>query len=161
MHQNKEERRDPGIYVSCVYDRESLHPLVQWMKEHNIPSPVIPGDIHTTILYSRTPVKGIPPIDFSNWEIEAAGFDLFPVARGVESVKALVIKLASPALVDAHKKLISLGGSHDFPDYHPHLTISYNVDPGFDLSKLKLPKIKLKPKAVYIKPLDVNWASNL
>lgn len=156
------DRRDPGIYISCEYDRDSLIPLIEWMKDHNIPCPVIPGQIHTTILYSKTPVKGIPPIEFSNWEIEPAEFDLFPLSHTDESeVKALVIKLSSPELIATHQELIERGGSHDFPEYHPHLTLSYNVPADFDLSTLTLPDVKLRPKAVYIKPLDKNWACNL
>src|SRR5574343_654483 len=100
-----QERRDPGIYISCEYDRDSLIPLIEWMKAHNIPCPVIPGQIHTTILYSKTPVRGIPSIEFSNWEIEPAGFDLFPLSHSDEDeAKALVIKLSSPELVATHQE---------------------------------------------------------
>ena len=156
------DRREHGIYISCEYDRESLEPLIIWLKEHEIPYPVLPGQIHTTILYSRTPVNSIPAIEFSEWEIEPSHFDLFPLScDDCGDLKALVLRLSSEELVDTHKELVARGGSHDFPEYHPHLTVSYNVPADFDLSKLSIPDVKLKPKAVYIKPLDKNWASNL
>ena len=157
-----EDRRLPGIYISCEYDRESLEPLVNWMREHEIPFPVLPGHIHTTILYSRTPVSAIPVIDFSDWKIVPLHFDLFPVSCDDDGeLKALVLRLFSAELEKIHNELVARGGSHDFPEYHPHLTISYNVPADFDLDKLPVPNVTLRPKAVYIKPLDKNWVSNL
>ena len=157
-----ENRRNPGTYISCEYDRESLEPLVKWMQDHEIPFPIQLGQIHTTILYSRTPVSAIPAIDFADWEIEPMHFELFPLSsEDVGELRALVLRLSSDELIDTHNKLVARGGSHDFPDYHPHLTISYNVPADFDLSKLTVPDVKLRPRAVYIKPLDRNWISNL
>ena len=152
------ERRQ-GTYVSCDYDPQTTQNLAGWCAANLITDPLAPEKYHSTVLYSRKPVeKAQEIIDGLGKEIEleAVGFKLFD-SKEDPTKAALVIELKAPELVALHKKLIAAGGTHDYDDYTPHVTVTYTADPTLDLSSLKLPDFKFVIKGFKTKPLDLNW----
>jgi len=92
-------------------------------------------DLHVTILYSRTPVD--PFKMGESWSprltIPEGG------ARKVERLGddgAIVLKFASGELKWRHEEMIGRGASHDFDEFVPHVTITYDGD-GVDLDKVE------------------------
>ena len=151
------ERRQ-GTYVSCTYTDETAQAIAAWCVENLIPDPLDPKKYHTTILYSRKPVEKAMEIVKLNegLEFKAKGFHMFD-SKEDPTRAALVIELDAPEIVAAHKRLISAGGTHDYDDFTPHLTVSYTALKSTDLSVLPLPTFKFKLKAVKSEPLDLNW----
>ncbi|WP_442047630.1 hypothetical protein [Novosphingobium sp. YAF33] len=46
-------------------------------------------------------------------------------------------RCASTHAVSRHRSMVDAGGSHDFDEYHPHVTISFDVPANTDLTALK------------------------
>jgi len=74
----------------------------------------------------------------------------------------LVAALDSDYLRDKHQTTLDHGATYDFPEYIPHVTLSYNV--GDDLSEENLDKLTnkyggtvLKISKEYMQDLDPNW----
>ena len=69
-----------------------------------------------------------------------------------KSGKCLVGIMDSPELEKAHKDIREIYGAlHGYPDYHPHVTVSYDYDG--PLPKI-VPNIELEYGSIEIKPLD-------
>lgn len=158
------ERRK-GTYVACKYTEESCVALISWATVVGVPNVVHPKDLHSTILYSRAPLEelhGDVDVDFSTWNFAVEALVEVPVRPGavapgaVPDHSALALKLKAPELVKLHGDLIALGGTHDFPDYMPHITVSYSVPPEF-AARLQAPALRLSVTKVYAEPLNVDW----
>jgi 2'-5' RNA ligase len=144
--------------VYCDYSLETAEKIASWCVLNLIPVPLDPDKYHTTILYSRKPVPKAQEIidSMDKIDLSVIGFKLFGSEDDLE-IRALVLELKAPQLINLHKKLISAGGTHDYDDYTPHLTVSYQVPKNLDLSTLKLPDFKVTICGFKTEPLDLNW----
>src|ERR1035437_9286225 len=134
------ERRLTGTYVSCSFMSDSRFDLATWCVENLIPVPLAPSKYHTTILYSRSHVNDVEKIvekmdDSLRFKIK--GFHLFDTED--QLLRSLVLELDAPELIVFHDRLIKAGGTHDYPTFTPHLTVSYSVPIDMNLKVLKLP----------------------
>lgn len=153
-----QERRKTGVYVSAIFTPETVHNLTQWSVDNLIEKPLDPSKYHSTILYSRKTVPSAQDIVNSmstEFEFSASNFSLFD--GSTPELKCLVVELNAPELKQLHQKLKDAGGTHDFPEYNPHVTLSYNVPSNVDLSIFKLPDFKFKISFYNVEPLDLNW----
>lgn len=156
---NFTESRKTGTYVSCSYSPITKTDLAVWCVDSLIPQPLEPSKYHTTVLYSRKEVASADEI-ISNLDpivMTAKGFKLFD-SKSDPMMASLVIELDAPELVKLHKKLIAAGGTHDYPDFTPHVTVTYYADPKMDLSYLKLPDFKFTAIKFKVEPLDIGWS---
>jgi len=122
------------LYVS----RKLLNagPLLAWAKKQGLTPTVPADDLHVTILYSKTAVDWFGMAgegwDWSSVEVGEGG------PRFVERFgDAIVLRFSDTTLRYRHEGMIARGASSDFPDYNPHVTISYDVPADFDLSKVE------------------------
>jgi len=74
--------------------------------------------------------------------------------------EALVLSFANSDLEWRHARMVDNGASFDFPEYTPHITLSYgeNVDP--DTVEAYQGEIILGPEAFQVIDLDNEWTSN-
>ena len=156
------ERRQTGVYASCTYHQTSLNKLTKWMVEHEdfIPNPVPLDQIHTTVIYSRKDLTCLiigESVNFPNpqcmWPSE---FKLF--SKSEDEKTCLVMLLDASSLINIHNFLIEHGAEHDYDDYIPHITLSYDVPKDFDLSSLTLPDFCFIPNEIKFEPLNLNWS---
>lgn len=98
--------------------------ITKWAKSQGF-TDIVP-DLHITIIYSRKPVDWFAM--GSSWEegmtIPKGG------ARQMETfgeAKALLVQ--SNMLQWRHEEMVGNGASYDFPEYQPHVTISYGAMP--------------------------------
>jgi 2'-5' RNA ligase len=153
------ERRKTGTYVSCDFSLNSAKLLSEWCIENSIPDPLEKRHYHTTILYSRSNVPNAQSILDSVTipiELSIIGFKLFDSEDNPDA-NALVLEFSAPYLVKIHQQLIAAGGTHDYDDYTPHVTVSYKAPRDFDLTKLKLPKFQIMVRKFKAEPLDLDW----
>lgn len=97
--------------------------IVAWAKKQGFDTTLSAIDMHVTVCYSREPVDwfqvGEP------WDAElkiAAGGPRMMQQFG----DATVLLIACRDISWRHREIMRAGGSHDFPDYQPHITIGYN-----------------------------------
>lgn len=126
-----------SIVRSLYVNRPLLnaHDLVDWAREQGFHADAInPDDLHVTLAYSTTPV---------DWSGIDAGEPLVLVegdedARSVAPLGddgAIVLHLESDALRARWQALNDAGAVWNYPEYRPHVTITYDGHP--DLSTVK------------------------
>jgi putative serine protease XkdF len=107
--------------------------IVAWAKSQGFVTAIDPADMHVTIAHSKAELKWPPPRS-TNIILHAGS-----PGRSIErfDAGAVVLHFDSKLLASRHAELREQGASHDFPEYKPHVTISYNVPDDFDLTKVK------------------------
>lgn len=112
--------------MSALVSSSSADRLYEFVKGLGVQNLTDPKGYHATVLYSR---KGVPHADkqFVPFPIRAhvkkwTQFDMRTTGK-----KCLVAELDCPALEALHKHMITTyGATHDFPEYKPHVTVSYD-----------------------------------
>jgi len=114
--------------------------FIAWAKGQGFETTTPADDLHVTIAFSRTPVDWMKMGD--NWSDNGKGGLTVPAggARIVEPLGdkgAVVLLFASSSLSWRHEEMIRNGASHDFSEYQPHVTITYQKPDGLDLKKVE------------------------
>ena len=99
--------------------------FTDWAKSQGFTD--IADDLHVTVLYSRNPV------DWMAMGEDYWGNNEFVIGKGgpriVEKLgDAVVLSFYSDSLKWRHSRMVDAGASHDYPEYQPHITITYNGD---------------------------------
>jgi hypothetical protein len=129
-----------GTYVAVTLIGASNTLLQEWAVENGL----APDDeYHTTILYSRKFVPVQPEVDKLHFA-RPVGFEIFDGG-------CLVLKLECQTLVDRNEKLMSMGGTSDYDEYKPHITIAKNVS---SMQNLPLPNFSIVLGHEYTEPID-------
>lgn len=137
--------------------------LIAWAKANGFTSTLPAGDMHVTVLYSRTPVdpmkmgEGWSGDDKGHVRVKPGG------PRAIERLgeSAVVLLFASWDIEGRHRSMVEAGGSHDFPEYQPHVTISFDVPADFNLDALKPFAGALEFGPELFEPLDLDWKSKV
>ena len=141
-----------GTYVGVKYDDDSLKAIGELQKALGLKNPVALEDIHSTVLYSRVGID-LPSLGESRRRCTGVEIETWNTDNDKNPV--VVLKIKSPELEERHLDLISIGGTHDFPDYTPHITLSYNDDvPNLVLWQ------PLWTSREYTEDLDINWVKD-
>lgn len=101
--------------------------LIEWAKGCGFKSTLPPSEMHVTIAHSRTPV------DWDKLDHHYGNDDLV-VPHGVRSQRTLknfgggatVLAFTAKALSKRWMQLCKNGCSWDYPEYEPHVTLTYN-----------------------------------
>jgi uncharacterized protein len=137
--------------------------LIEWAKAQGFTSTLPASDMHVTVLFSRTAVD---PIKMGEtWSSDDKGrLRVKPGGpRAIERLgeNAVVLLFASSDLVWRHRGMIEAGASHDFDEYQPHVTISYEAPAGLDLEAIKPFAGELLFGPEIFEPLDPDWEAKI
>jgi hypothetical protein len=106
--------------------------IIAWAKSQGFDTTLAADELHVTIAYSRTPVDWMKVGESwaSELKVGAGGPRLME-----QFGEATVLLFTANELRWRHEGVEEAGGSWDYPEYQPHITISY----GFkgDLSKVQ------------------------
>jgi phage-related protein (TIGR01555 family) len=113
--------------------------FIKWAKSQGFATTVPADELHVTVCFSRTPVDWMKM--GSGWDQDQDGkLKVAPGgARLVEPLGdkgAVVLLFTASSLSWRHEEMVRNGASHDFDDYQPHVTITYDGS-GIDLSKVE------------------------
>lgn len=137
--------------------------LIAWAKENGFSSTLPASDMHVTVLYSRAAVD--PMKMGRDWREDEQGRIIVRPGgpRVIEKLgeNAIVLRFACPDLDWRHKDMIEAGGSHDYPEYQPHVTISYETPADIDLEALKPFNGPLVFGPEIFEALDLDWKSKI
>lgn len=146
-----------GSYVNVEYTVLTTRIIEVWSEAQSIPNLLAHDELHTSVLYSKVALKKEDQINVSevqlkvrDWKFKPTGFDIFKSG----DKNALVMLIDAPELTKLHQTAIAAGGTHDFDDYRPHVTLSYDVPDNYDVSALTVPPIYLVPKKITTVPLQ-------
>lgn len=138
-----------GLYVCAKYSEQTLDEIEALQRALKVPNPVPRAKIHSTILYSRVNVPYVA--SSGSFEVSKTGtLEVWQTQDG----PTLVYVLDSDYLRTRHMYGRAIGGTHDFPDYTPHITLSYNVGPMKFSGKHDVNVILSHEKA---EPLKLDW----
>lgn len=139
-----------GLYVGAKYSELTLDAIEQLQAELKVPNPVPREKIHSTIAYSRV---NVPYVAASgSFEVAKSGtLEIWKTDYG----NTLVLKLDSEYLTFRHNYARALGATYDYPEYHPHITLSYNIGPMKYEGKRD---IHIVLAHEYKEPLKLDWA---
>lgn len=161
--EQSEEESTGTRYIGMHFDkssRDKLNEIAAYCKTPNKPRS---ERFHITITYSRgSAVEGYEVEGSLDSPVTATinEFTIFPTQEGH---KALVVLLSCEECVNRHKKTIELGATFDYPEYRPHVTISYNMeDVEVDLDELteKYKGTELVLDEEYEEPLKLDWIND-
>lgn len=127
--------KQPGTYVGVHFNKETKDQLAKFAKDNGVPNRFSRDKIHCTVIYSKKPCPNFET-DQSYYPMEGkfGGYDIFQTQDGQN---CLVILIDCPELMARNKEITDEhGATSDYDEYHPHITLSYNVG---DLDVDKLP----------------------
>jgi hypothetical protein len=99
--------------------------IVAWAKSQGFEKTLAADDMHVTIAFSRTPIDWMKTRDVRQSELKIAAGG----ARIVEPLGpkgAIVLLFNSSELSWRHQDIIRAGASWDWPEYQPHISITYD-----------------------------------
>jgi phage-related protein (TIGR01555 family) len=136
--------------------------LIRWAKAQGFKTTLDASDMHVTVLYSRTPVD---PIKMGNtWSGNDKGeITVTPGGpRAVEKLgdSAVVLLFACDDLSWRHRSMVEAGASHDYDEYQPHVTLTYDAG-DVDLEAIKPFTGALRFGPELFEPLDLDWKSKV
>jgi phage-related protein (TIGR01555 family) len=115
--------------------------FIKWAKSQGFDTTTPADDLHVTITFSRTPVDWMK-MGSDSWGSDGKG-NLEVAPGGARLVEALgdkgaaVLLFANSSLSWRHEEMVRNGASWDFPEYQPHVTITYQKPADLDLSKVE------------------------
>jgi phage-related protein (TIGR01555 family) len=139
--------------------------VIDWAKGQGFTSTLAADDMHVTVLYSRQPVDWMAM--GQSWDQDDQG--RIRVAPGgprmldqFGSVKpATVLLFSSSSLCWRHEEMIRNGASHDFEDYVPHITLTYDAPADLDLSTVEPYRGELVFGPEFFQALDEDWKQSV
>jgi 2'-5' RNA ligase len=158
LEEIKEERRN-GTYVAINFTSATNNSLFEWTSNQQLGNVklVKPEQYHCTILYSRKPLEKDHHINGKiSASCKAKKFSIFPYD---ENNNCLVLELECDALDKLHKIFIKAGGTHDYDEFIPHVTLCSGIRKDYKISSLELPQFDIVTDWIKTEPLDLNWAS--
>jgi 2'-5' RNA ligase len=172
--ENSQIQFNPGVYSSVTLDPHALEKIWKHLKQIGIR--LIPiNKAHITVIYTKSkPSKEIEKFDIGGY-VEPQGFGIF--GKGTPNQPyVLVLKVKAPTLKQAHDKMKrEYNLKPTYPNYEPHITLTYDINvvfPGLKhvsekqkktitniMDKLipELPK-RINILSHKIKPLNTNWS---
>ncbi|WP_313242139.1 phage portal protein [Stenotrophomonas sp.] len=110
--------------------------IAAWATEQGITD--LREDLHVTVAYSRQAFDWIKAGNANEWGTDGSDQLVIPEGgpRAVEPLGGMsaVLLFASSQLCWRHESIIRAGGSHDYPDYTPHISLTKAT---IDLSKVE------------------------
>lgn len=139
----------------------NVEEIAAWAKGQGFET--VQEGLHVTIIHTRTPLDWIKVGQAGEWSAEDDG-KMTIAAGGPRLVErfgeAVVLQFASSRLTWRHEDIKRMGAETDYPEYQPHVTISWDA-PDLDLSQVRpyQGKIVLGPEV--FEEVNENWRNTI
>lgn len=116
--------------------------VIAWAKAQGFETTLPAADMHVTIAYSRAALDWMK-VDSDDWNQEKDGTIAVPpggvrlVERLGDGGQAVVLMFGSSRLAWRHEQIVNAGASWDWPEYQPHITITWAAPADLDVSKIE------------------------
>lgn len=118
-----EAKMAKGTYAELGMSEKSRQRIFEWLENYGIENLSDPETYHCTVVFSGK--KHIPELNSYNPPLpilaEVKGWHIFPTQTGTN---CLVLDVDNEEIQALHKYAEDLGATWDFPEYHPHVTVS-------------------------------------
>lgn len=132
--------------------------IIAWAKAQGFDTTLTAIDMHVTVAFSRDPVDWFDVGEpwSSELKIEAGGPRLIEQFNG----GAVVLLFACSEVTYRHQKVMRIGGSHDYAEFQPHITISYSGD-RMDIGKIEPYRGEIILGPELFAEVNDNWKSTI
>lgn len=116
--------------------------FIAWAKSQGFETTMPADQLHVTIVHSRDPIDWMKAGQESAWGNDENG-NLTVEPGGPRIVEALgdkgavVLLFGSSRLTWRHEDILRAGARSDFPEYQPHVTITWNAPANLDLTQVQ------------------------
>jgi hypothetical protein len=160
-------RAPRGTYYGAHPTAETAESILDFLSDHKVPNPITEKLLHCTVIYSRVwcTAKALGDLD-PHWEGDFDAYNVWPThpKENEEQTNCLTLSFVCPEMHKRHQDLRKEGATHDYPDFKPHLTLSYDVGDKYDHLKesLVLPHYKgpLAFHHEYSEPLNLDFVKS-
>lgn len=142
--------KDPGLYV--YRDVLNAVEILKWASERGITNLLDASDLHVTVVYSKKAIPWVPLKD----KISVTK-DAWRTCQSLGDKGAVVGMFEAAQLQDRWKQACEAGATWDYPEYHPHVTFSYDSS----VVPLVVPDCGIQLGPEKAEALDEEWADNL
>jgi hypothetical protein len=138
--------------------------LIRWAKSQGFESTLPADDMHVTVAFSRQPVDWMKT--GADWSGDEKG-NLLVKPGGPRTVErmgdgdAIALQFTDDNLTWRHQRFIEAGASWDWPEYQPHITISWTMPRDFDVSKVVPYVGPLKFGPELFSEVDEDWKAGI
>lgn len=125
-----------GTYAGVRFSEDTKNSIKQFIKDNEIKNPVDIYTLHATLLFSRKYLPNYKAFGEINppWLGEPGKLQIWD--NKDKTKKVLVLSLKCKELTKRHHYLMKLHkAKYDYPQYNPHITISYDCG-DLDIEKL-------------------------
>lgn len=163
LKEKNENETEQGTYAGIRFSQDDEDTIMDIVKKIGVPNSIEKSDIHLTLLYSRKYLPNYEPAPYTDMWAYPKEFEIF---NGQDNKSILVLKVDSPDLVKRHKELMDEHkATYDYPEYIPHITLSYDTEDFMPLSDIKKRFTKILPKefhiiSEYMENLKLDWKEN-
>lgn len=145
-----------GTYAEIKLDEQTTNYINSLMDHLGIENRTELHELHTTIVYSKTPCEGAMVLDGMPTPFNGTirKLQVWPTQDGKNCLVAIVDCPLANRLHQHFRNHHS--ASHDFDDYTPHITLSYDCDKN---KSYTLPdgNHPIRYTNLKVKPLDPKW----
>lgn len=139
-----------GTIVTLIPSKTSAASISGWCKDNGI-SCMSPEKLHCTVLFSRKPVESLLEIDKKQVGIKTQ-------VKGWKKLgNVLTLELAAPMISKIHDWMISHGGTHDYPQFIPHLSVCYDWN-NEDIPNADPCAMMIEFDRLQVQPIDPKYA---
>lgn len=140
-----------------VYRRlKNARDVIAWAKKQGFRSIMPASELHVTVMYSRRAVNWFDINGIWNSGDITVGEGGPRTVDRIGDKGAVALFFSNGELVWRNREMREAGCSWDYPDYHPHLTLTY--EPGdLDLARVEPYRGKLVFGPEIFEPLDTEW----
>lgn len=150
-----EQDHPHGTYAQVSPSNKSQRAIEKIIHTLGLKNPTASHDLHCTVTYSKKPCPELadyePRMPVTG---RVVGFKVFPT----DDKFCLVLELDSPQLTELHEYALQLGCSHDYDEYTPHITLTYDW-PDQQVPKLDVAGVSLVFDRFAVEALDPDWES--
>lgn len=152
-----EQDRQPWYVAVKPIDDYQIERLRSYALNLGVPNIIPAHKMHCTLLYSKRPCK-MP--DVRPERLYLAKADELEVFHGSDGKRVLVVKLFCPELKIRHTQLMQeTEGSYDYPDYIPHVTLSYDIgDTWVPQEYAIIPAVDIDMSLEYCQHIERDWS---
>jgi len=136
--------------------------IIAWAKSQGFTSTIAASDMHVTVAFSKAPVDWMKAGEAWSQK-EDGGVTVRPGGPRMLEVfgeGALVLAFNSSDLAWRHMELREIGASWDWPEYQPHITISYDAK-DVDLSRIEPYRGEILLGPEIFEALALDWKSKV
>lgn len=132
-----------GTYYAARPTDETREAILDFLADNKIPNPLTTDLIHCTVCYSRVwcAERALGDLD-PHWKGEFESYNVWPTSSDVEEEEepatCLTMSFKCPEMHERHWYLRRNGATHDYPEFKPHVSLSYDIAHDYDHAALPI-----------------------